>query len=228
MQDKAYQRDYYARSRGFGSAADLDAHRADKRIATRERAKVKAKERYQANREKMIAESRAWALANPERAKTLQQRWRQDNPDRCNELAREWRQENPDRYREIQKASRHKNADKVNARERRYYAEQQAEDPDRKAREIREWRAKNPGRARAIAAARRARVLRVTPPWADQDALRQVYDVAAMLGMEVDHVHPLKGKNFCGLHVPWNLQLLTRSENASKGNKLPAGPSVFD
>ena len=36
----------------------------------------------------------------------------------------------------------------------------------------------------------------------------------------VDHIIPICNKKVCGLHVLQNLQILTQSENSSKGNKL--------
>ena len=73
---------------------------------------------------------------------------------------------------------------------------------------------------------RRARLLKATPSWANLGAVRQMYRNAARLGLTVDHIIPLKGKNVCGLHVENNLQLLPWSENRTKGNSLEHGSNT--
>lgn len=87
----------------------------------------------------------------------------------------------------------------------------------------------NPGKQCAYVAKRNAAKLQATPKWltkAHHLEIEGFYIEAARLTREtsipheVDHIVPLQGKTVRGLHVPWNLQILTKFENSSKGNKF--------
>lgn len=52
-----------------------------------------------------------------------------------------------------------------------------------------------------------------------EEEIRKIYDDCPP-GYHVDHIIPLRAKNMCGLHVPWNLQYLPALENIRKNNKV--------
>lgn len=76
----------------------------------------------------------------------------------------------------------------------------------------------------------RAARLNATPPWLakeDRDKMIEFYRAARQLseatGIEhqVDHIVPLQGKTVCGLHVFWNLRILTADENNRRPRVWP-------
>lgn len=78
-------------------------------------------------------------------------------------------------------------------------------------------------------AKRRAKALKATPDWLNGEHkahIKRTYKLASLMkeitGVEyhVDHIVPLNGINLCGLHVPWNLQVLRADLNLSKSNKF--------
>ena len=87
----------------------------------------------------------------------------------------------------------------------------------------------NPEYYKALTSLRRRRHKNATPPWltAEQKkTIRQLYVTAQRLTEStgeryvVDHIVPLISDVVCGLHVPWNLRVITQEENLKKSNKL--------
>lgn len=114
----------------------------------------------------------------------------------------------------------------------RYHS--QKDDPEfrAKAREnARKQHAKHPERTLANVRLYQTRKIQASPPWLTNDHKKEMlafYRQARKLTLEtgvphhVDHIEPLRGKDACGLHVPWNLQVLTGDKNLSKGNRREA------
>ena len=65
----------------------------------------------------------------------------------------------------------------------------------------------------------RAKKLQAIPKFANLDKIKEIYKNCPK-GFHVDHIIPLNNPIVCGLHVEWNLQYLTPSNNLSKSNKL--------
>ena len=181
---------------------------------------------------------RAYRLENKERLDALRLEWQRNNKERCAALSkkwlsdpvvaetqrqrrREWKKLNPDKviairenYAPVARAKkqewRQNNRDKYNAHTREWRATKRKEDEgfDEACR----IRARH---QQALRRAAKASALAVNY----KDELKQIY-AQCPEGHEVDHIHPLLGENFSGLHVPWNLQYLPMRENRSKSNKL--------
>lgn len=88
------------------------------------------------------------------------------------------------------------------------------------------WRNENPAKANRRNVNRRTRRLNATPKWIDIQKIWNIYEQCAAINKisttkhEVDHIVPLQGKTVCGLHVDYNLRIITKSENSKKHNKL--------
>jgi 5-methylcytosine-specific restriction endonuclease McrA len=87
----------------------------------------------------------------------------------------------------------------------------------------------NPDLYRELVSLRRRRFRDATPKWLSPEQrmeIRLKYRLAIEMSRAtgvrhaVDHEVPIQGEEVCGLHVPWNLQVITQDENLKKSNKL--------
>lgn len=93
----------------------------------------------------------------------------------------------------------------------------------------RAWKQRNPDYVQVGVNVRRRRLRNAMPKWLTQEhkaQIRAMYLAARRLTRDtgikhvVDHIVPLRSEVVCGLHVPWNLQILTHNDNCAKSNKL--------
>ena len=91
------------------------------------------------------------------------------------------------------------------------------------------WKERNTVWVRADTKARRRKHREATPPWLSREQkaqIRELYKIAITMTKTtgeqyvIDHIVPLRSDVVCGLHVPWNLRVITQEQNLLKSNKL--------
>lgn len=120
---------------------------------------------------------------------------------------------------------------------RRYYeknreaviARASARPAEEKRRNRAEYKDRNVDVVRADTSVRKRRHREAAPKWLTKEErlqMRGLYVQARKMTeltrerYVVDHIVPLRGEEVCGLHVPWNLRVITQDENLKKSNKL--------
>lgn len=87
---------------------------------------------------------------------------------------------------------------------------------------------KNPARVKAAKIKYETKRDHATPKWLTKEhwaEMNAMYELARRLTKEmgilhaVDHIIPINGDGVSGLHVPWNLQVMTQAANAAKSNR---------
>lgn len=157
----------------------------------------------QANREKILEQGRIYREANKEQIALGIKRWEEKNRDRVRAKWRRWEALNKDRRREMRRAA-------IQANPVAHWAKRSSYINKNKEKFAKVFR--------FHAAMRRKMVRSQRISSAYKDEIGRIYKERPE-GLHVDHIVPVKGRNVCGLHVPWNLQYLRPEENRRKGNR---------
>jgi hypothetical protein len=125
--------------------------------------------------------------------------WRKNNPDYAKRYMQEWLKENKPKKALADKKYRENNKDILREKRRPCKVEH--------------------NRRREFAKSK------AFPIWACTKSIKEIYKKAESLreqgfSVEVDHIVPLVSKLVCGLHTQSNLQIISKDENLTKGNRF--------
>jgi len=139
------------------------------------------------------------------------------------ESLREYYHNNKSSRSDYNKSWREGNQEKIKSGSKAYYLENK----ETILLYTKSWREGNRDKTLSYGAKRRSSKTNSCPSWLSALHKAQIdffytlaKDCELISGQKyhVDHIVPLQGKEVCGLHVPWNLQLLPSDINLSKHN----------
>lgn len=168
------------------------------------------KEYYLKHKEKLLERRKNYEIKNKEVIQEYKKKYTEENKDKIDTYQQEYRKRYQSKRKEYS---------------RKYYEENTLQCLETQT----TYKKNNRALYNALNAKRHAAKLERTPSWLTVDHLARIlvfYEEAQRLTEEtgikysVDHILPLQGETVSGLHVPWNLQVITLSENCSKSNKI--------
>ncbi len=163
---------------------------------------------------------------------TINKEWRIKNLEYKSAKNKEWYLENKKHALQYAKDYANSKKEEIALRKRKWYEDRKKQgkiDVTLHRKKAAEWKTLNRGKATANQRARDLAKTKATPQWLtkeQKEAIRDFYwlakDLEKVSGEKyhVDHIVPLKGVDVCGLHVPWNLQVLPADINITKGNTV--------
>ena len=174
---------------------------------------------------KAAERKRQWAKDNEELLKQRAAEYYQENRESIKARVKRRADDNPEKIKEYRKAHYESNKEAILAKNKEWR--------DSKPREyhneyLRNWKSKNRGKIIQSGKKRSIPMSKCLKLLDEQQVgtLNQFYNyanrISECVGIKhhVDHVLPLAGDGFTGLHVPWNLQVIPATINLRKGNKL--------
>ena len=189
----------------------LCCSRSDRRLANLEESRKRTREYL-----------RVWRAKNPEKQAAICKTYDEKNRDKRSEYAKQYRKANPEKVKADQAQWAKENPEKIKA----YALKASVAWRERNPQYYQEHYEANKERYVAARARRRAAQDSATPSWltaVDKAMIQEMYDVSEARYIQtgikhhVDHIVPINGKGVAGMHVPWNLQVITAHENLSKG-----------
>lgn len=185
------------------------------------------KDRYERNKEKILQQQKSYRDRNKEVISEKRKAYKSSRKEIIREYnAQAWPEyyaKNRDKILSKVREKRALNKDEVNSKRREYYHANK----EKSSLKAKKWRDSNRCHIYAKNRVRKNKMLQQQmPSWADKSAMEVIYQQARRrsqiegIQYHVDHIIPLNGDIVSGLHIEYNLQILTAKDNVVKKNSF--------